>query len=259
MIRLFLIELTKLKSYRTFWFFVVAYILFFFMAVGTIQKIQLEGVDVNGENIYNFPEIWHNLTYLASYLNLLLGIFMILLISNEFTFKTFKQQIINGLSRSELIASKLIVSGATALKCIFFIFLFGLYKGLSNGHFMNPGDILEMLHYLFFLGIQIVGYMTLAGLFAYIFKRAASSIVAFLAYTSIVERIIRFQLPDNIDRFLPVKVFDDLITLPGKEQVQTFTGLEMYSLPGGAAIVLSSIYIAVLVLMSYLILKKTDL
>ena len=259
MIRLFQIELIKLKSYRAFWVFTIAYIVLYFLAVGTIQSIQLEGVDVNTDNIYVFPQLWHNLTYLASYLNLLLGIFMILLVTNEFNYRTFKQNIISGLSRAEIIISKFLVAVAVAVKCVLFVFVFGLYKGLSNGKFMSIGDILETLHYLGFLGIQIVGYMALAGLFAFIIKRAAMAIVVFLAYTVILERIIRFRIPESIDKFLPVKVLDDLITLPGKEQVQTFTGLELYSLPGGAAGTLSLVYILVFTLLSYLVLRRTDL
>ena len=41
-------------------------------------------INIGDLDIYNFPDIWHHLTFLASFFHLLLGIIIIILIITNF-------------------------------------------------------------------------------------------------------------------------------------------------------------------------------
>ena len=172
MLKLLQIEFIKIKRYRTFWAILGIYALIFILATSTM------GMMVPENPLYSFfafPDVWHNLAYVASFLNILPGILIIMLISNEYTYKTFRQNLIDGLSRKELIYSKFILMATISFGCVSFIFLWGLLRGIMTGHFDLISEIYQKVSFLFYLFIQMVGYMSLAALMALIFKVLVSS------------------------------------------------------------------------------------
>jgi len=112
--RLIQIEWIKIRSNATFWVLSslhVAIILLILLS----DKIFLNNFTINGDSlkgivdktnfpVTQFPDIWHNLTYVAGYLKFILAIYVIISITNEFSFDTLRQHIMNGLSRKELLA-----------------------------------------------------------------------------------------------------------------------------------------------------------
>lgn len=209
MLRLLRIEFLKVKTYKTFWAFLGIYALLLLLFSGAANKI------TPGSNpafsLFSFPDVWHNLAYMASYLNVLLGILIILLISNEFTFKTFRQNVIDGLSRDEAVTAKFLFINAVASGCILFLFLYGLIRGLAAGQYDFIGQIFEQMHYLLLLLLQISGYMGIAAVITFLIRRAALAIVFYLIYVIVLERLFRFRIPDEIERYLPVHVLDTLV------------------------------------------------
>jgi len=208
MLRLLQIEFIKVKSYRAFWAILGIYGLLFVLATGAMGSMVPQNP---AYSFFSFPDVWHHLAYAASYLNILPSILIIMLVANEYTFRTFRQNLIDGLSRRELIAAKFSLVGAVAFACVFFIFVWGMARGMIAGHFDTIGEIFQKMHLLFYLFLQMAGYMSLAALVALIFKRAAFSIIIFLVYVVALERIARWRMDDNIDRFLPMKVFGGLV------------------------------------------------
>src|SRR5690606_4184788 len=94
-------------------------------------------ISVNGQQLgsqmYDLPDFWQTLTYMASFFNLLLGVLVIVLVSDEYTFRTLRQQVIDGLSRAELVLAKFYVVLGLGAFATFFLLLLGLYFGLLHG------------------------------------------------------------------------------------------------------------------------------
>ena len=115
--RLFQIELIKIRSNASFWVLTSLHIGIVLLVVLS-GKVFLRSISLNGESIsnlkdpsaipiYQFPDIWHNITYVAAYLKFILAIYMIISITSEISYNTLRQNIMNGLSRVDFIISKL--------------------------------------------------------------------------------------------------------------------------------------------------------
>lgn len=256
MLRLLRIEFLKVKTYKTFWAFLGIYALLILLFSGAASKLdQLQSSSAS--SIFSFPEIWHNIAYMASYLNILLGILIILLISNEFTYKTFRQNVIDGLSRDEAVTAKFLFIKAIALGCVLFLFLYGLIRGFTAGHFDHIGQIFEQIHFLFRLFVQIAGYMGMAAMLAFLIKRAALTIVAYLIYVVAIERIARFRIPDEIERYLPVHVLDALVPANFQLPIPGFTDVQPLST--GIVVLLAIGYFLLCLTLSRLLMLRSAL
>lgn len=79
--------------------------------------------------IFNFPYIWHFNTYMASIFKFFLLLVIVSMISNEYSYRTLKQNLIDGLSKKEFILSKfytvVVLSGVSTL----FVFIVSLVLG----------------------------------------------------------------------------------------------------------------------------------
>jgi hypothetical protein len=90
------IELIKIKSNASFWVLVSLHVGIILLVVLS-GKVFLNTLSINGENIskmidpsniplYQFPDIWHNITYVAGYLKFILAIYMIISITSEISY-----------------------------------------------------------------------------------------------------------------------------------------------------------------------------
>ena len=110
MIRLLQLELQKLLLNRT------SKILIFISFVLPLCVIVLSAIKINffgffilelGElGIFNFPIVWHITTYFSAIFKFFFAIVVVSMIGNEYSNKTLKQNLIDGLSKSEFILSK---------------------------------------------------------------------------------------------------------------------------------------------------------
>ena len=116
MINLLKIELKKTVTNKTFWVLTGLYVLLlglvFFGVQSVINEIstnasKTSSISIPKVSIYNFPDIWQNLTYLAGFFKIFLAVVVIIFITNEFSFKTIRQNIITGMSRVDFIFYKM--------------------------------------------------------------------------------------------------------------------------------------------------------
>ena len=107
MIKLFKIEFGKILAYKVFWIVIGLYFLFLILGIIMAQYILNHMVnDLNKHSpipfphvtLYFFPEVWQNVTFFASirYVLIFPAIIIMILITNEFTNKTIRQNIVTG-------------------------------------------------------------------------------------------------------------------------------------------------------------------
>jgi len=109
MIRLLAIELHKLKYNRSARVIILVYfILITFIAL--ISSIEFNFGNFHfrlaDQGIFNFPFIWHFNTWIAAILKLFLAIVIVSMMANEYSNRTLKQNLIDGLSKKEFVLSK---------------------------------------------------------------------------------------------------------------------------------------------------------
>lgn len=103
--RLLQIELIKLWNNRASKILIYGY----FILLTSIALIAAIKFDIGPikfhlaeQGIFNFPYIWHFNTFVAALLKIFLAIIIVSMMSNEYTYKTIKQNLIDGLSKKNL-------------------------------------------------------------------------------------------------------------------------------------------------------------
>jgi len=109
MLRLLDIELHKLRYSRSAKILTLTYfILITFIALFASIEFDLGSVHFRlaDQGIFNFPFIWHFNSYIAALLKLFLAIVIVSMMSNEYSNRTLKQNLIDGMSKKEFVLSK---------------------------------------------------------------------------------------------------------------------------------------------------------
>jgi ABC-type transport system involved in multi-copper enzyme maturation permease subunit len=208
------IESIKTLNYATFRTLILLHAILFLLViiVASSIKINIQGVTLT--KVFQFPYVWNTMAWFASWFNLLLGILAIVLVTNEFQFRTFRKQLIDGLSRSELLAGKVLAMLFVAAYTMILVFVMGLIFGILKTSDFSPKDLVNGLSYLPILYIQAFAYMLLAMLFAFLIRTSGTSIVIFLLYLFPIEPILRAFIPDNIVQYMPGKIISKLTPMP---------------------------------------------
>ena len=257
MLHLLKIEYKKIIPYTTFWvifglFFVFTPIVFY-----GAGQIKVEGFPIDFSTMYNFPDVWNNVTYIGSWFNLLIGMLLVILVCNEFSFKTFRQQVIDGQSKADFIVSKILLMISFALISTTYLFILGALFGFSSG----GGEFLTDIKYLLIYFIQALGYMSIGLIVAVLIRSSAMSIIAFIC-SILAESIIRALVPDSIDQYFPMKIISNLTPFPTPkgfmmEEMRNAVILDVMSL--NTTLIIAVVYILAFWGISYFILTKKDI
>lgn len=226
MLLLLKIEWLKIKRYRAFWW-MLAIILLSYPGINTgfyfIYKNITKGKDMANQlaktflgNPFSFPETWHTTAYFSSHFIFLPAILVIMLVTNEYSFKTNRQNIIDGWSRSEFISSKLI--DVIIVSFIVTLVEIGVAIGFGfNTDAENWNKCLEQLYYIPLFYFQTFAQLSIAFILGYFIKKAFMALGIFLFYYLIVENILVGYLTVKnipIARFLPFEVSDKILVSP---------------------------------------------
>ncbi|MEQ8583655.1 MAG: ABC transporter permease subunit [Marinoscillum sp.] len=233
MIRALKLEWLKIRDYRTFWIllgmYLLALLVICFGGMFLLEYLKSKGADFNGIDptilpIYDFPDIWQNTTYLGSFLKVLLAFIVIISVNNDQTYNTLRQNVIDGISKKEYLASKLLFIATLALISTLFLFISGMINGAIYSHVWGARYILDELEFLAAYFYDIIIYCSLAFLLSLIIKKSGFVIVLLFLYTLMFEPILALILEESpwfkgslwaeIAPFLPIKALNGLIPVP---------------------------------------------
>ena len=75
------------------------------------------------QGIFDFPLIWHFNTFVSSFFKFFLLLVIVSMMANEYSYKTLKQNLIDGLSKKEFILSKFYTVLFFAAASTIFVFI----------------------------------------------------------------------------------------------------------------------------------------
>lgn len=278
MLRLLSIELQKLRYNRSAKVISIIYfVLITFIALIVSIEFNFGGVKfrVADQGIFNFPFIWHFNTYIAAVLKIFLAIVIVSMMSNEYSYRTLKQNLIDGLSKKEFVLSKFITAIGYALISTVFVFLVSLILGLSFSDYTEAGIIFSDMGYLIAYFVKLLGFFSFCLFLGVLVKRSAFAI-GFLVVWSITEGLLyalmKWELfrdtdiAESISQFFPLGAMGNLIKEPftrlgGVQSVANQLGEDLTKVYNvqilDIAIVL--VWTALFVYGSFYILKRRDL
>ncbi len=226
MLRLLTIELHKLKYNKSAKVITLVYfILITFIAL--IASIEFNFGEfhfrIADQGIFNFPFIWHFNTWIAAILKLFLAIVIVSMMANEYSHRTLKQNLIDGLSKKEFVLSKFLTVIGFALVSTIFVFIVSLVLGLMFSDYNEFGIIFSDIEYLFAYFIKLLGFFSFCLFLGVLVKRSAFAL-GFLLIWSISEGIIYAilkwkmfkdtDIAESILQFFPLASMANLIKEP---------------------------------------------
>ncbi len=129
--RLFEIELLKLRKNRAI---MVIGFLYALISIFLVYKSTGVKTYIDTETL-QFPMIWLTATYMLGFLVIFPAIISIINTTSEFSYKTTRQHIIDGMSRNEFILSKLISIFIISTVFTLYLILLCLILGFSKGNY----------------------------------------------------------------------------------------------------------------------------
>lgn len=224
--RLLNIELHKLRYNRSAKIISILYFVFItFIAFIVSIEFNFGGTTfrVADQGIFNFPFIWHFNTYIAASLKLFLAVVIVSMMSNEYSYRTLKQNLIDGLNKKEFILSKFLTVLLFSAVSTIFIFLVSLILGLSFSDYTEIGIIFSGLEYILAYFLKLVAFFSFCLFLGILVKRSAFALGFLIVWQTvewILYSILRWQIfkdsdiAEGIANFFPLNSMANLIKEP---------------------------------------------
>jgi len=218
------IEWLKIKKYPAFWWMlgIVALtypginLLFYEVYHNLTSKKDMSAGIVKSllGNPFAFPEAWHSVAFFSSFFIVVPAIMVIMLITNEYNYKTHKQNIIDGWSRNQFMTSKVLDVAIVALVATITYFITAACFGIFS---TDSYDWTEQLQYIPLFFLQTFAQLSIAFLLGFLMKKAFIALGIFIFYSLIVEKIavgLMKAFANDMGRFLPMEISNRLIPPP---------------------------------------------
>lgn len=267
MLHLLRIDLKKLTSYRTFW--IICGMYFFTLVVGAASGMEFlkwlarlidnfgEKININRIPLYHFPDIWQNLAWSSGLLKMGLAIMVVISITNEYTYRTIRQNIIDGMSREEFLLSKLYTNLILSVASMVSVFLIAIVTGLIYSPEIDLPYALTGIAFFPAYFLEIFAFLSFALMIGIFIQRSGLTIIVLL-FSYLIELIIK----ENIDNYLPgiipffpLESIMNLVPLPFARYA--FQEIRDYVTIGSVAIAL--VWTFLFNYFAYLKLKKSDI
>ena len=275
--RLLQIEFIKLWNNRASRILILSY----FILLTSIALIAAIKFDIGPvkfhlaeQGIFNFPYIWHFNTFITAFFKLFLAIVIVSMMANEYSNKTIKQNLIDGLSKKEFIYSKFLTVISFALISTIFVFVVSMVLGLIYSDYDELSIIFSDLEFLLAFFIKLVGFFSFCLFLGMLVKRSAFAL-GFLFLWQVIEGFVRGMIrwklfdgetTDFVMGFFPLNSMFNLIKEPFSRlsAVQTVADQIGEEIPLDYQVHFYEMLIvlgwtAIFIYLSYALLKKRDL
>lgn len=261
-------EWLKIKNYTAFKvlsiFFLVGVVLTNYI-VYVFNKNVVENVNAVGMmgsfNPYSFENTWQTTSYATGFLLMLPALLIIILVTNEYTYKTSRQNVIDGWSRREFIEVKIMMALIISIISTLMVILTALVFAL----FSQTDFSLNSVSHVGFFFLKSLSYNMIAVLIAVLIKRTGFAIGLYFIYLgteNIISQLLdvwsmKIRKDHNIDLgsmgdYLPMNASDGLLTFPENN----FKSLAKNVLPTDYTMVVLGLALVYLILFVYFSRKR---
>lgn len=278
MLRLLKIEWNKIYYYKTTRIFTLIYF-GMLVAVGLILayiKPTIGGMklDIAKLGMFNFPEVWQNITYLVAIAKIFIAVIIITNVTNEYSNRTLKQNLIDGLSKKEFLTSKILTNIIFATLSTIFVFGIALVLGLVFSD--TKENVFKGMEFVgtYFLKLNL--FFSICLFLSILLRKSAFAFLGLIVLWMIEgmistgEVLIKAWMGgfENIDpygfyisNYLPLNTSSKLIDFPQMKLEGFVMGgsIFAYKTVDWTFVVAALIYIAIFTFLSFRLLKKRDL
>lgn len=278
MLRLLKIEWNKIYYYKTTRIFTLLYFALLIVTglILAFIKPEIGGMKLNIAKLgmFNFPEVWQNVTFLVAIGKIFIAVIIITNVTNEYSNRTLKQNLIDGLSKKEYLTSKILTNLVIALVSTLFVFGICLALGLAFSN--TQENIFKGMEYIgaYFLKLNL--FFSICLFLSILLRKTAFAFLGLFVLwmiegtISTVEVLLKAWMDgfDKIDpygfyisNYLPLNASSKLIDFPKINPESFILGGSVfeYKTVDWTFAIAAVIYIFIFLGLSYRLLKKRDL
>ena len=261
------LEWLKVRNYMPFLVLSAMYILLLplFMAVGKSINLpkELGGTDV----YYMFPNIWQSLAYVGNWLAyFIMGFIAVLTVTNEFSNRTLRQNIISGISRTDFFLSKTYFLIIIALMGTLYYTIVALFYGFFNTETIYASRMMENIDMIPRYFLMCLSFMSFGFMLGVLLRRTGIALFLYFAYIMFIERIIRYLILDRMfgktaAMFGPMSATNDLTPFPIPKMIKGMaeeSNMRIFLTPT-ESIITASLFMVLFFFIAYYQLKTRDL
>jgi hypothetical protein len=264
------LEYYKFRHYKPFLVILGLYVFCFVLAGFSIKSLldwflELQKDDdilkhfiESGIPLFDFVDIWQNLGWLATIFKWIPAFVVIISVTLEYSQKTIRQNIIDGLSKREFLLSKIGLVATISLGSALLLFLLGLFLGLLYSPVKGLPYIFQNIEFIAAYGVEVFTFLCLALFAAFAIQKSGVTIILFLLYTACIEPITTAILNFKYEWpvwFFPIEAINLIIRVPFQKYALSFVHDQVYWQDVLVALGWAGIFL----LLSYWLLKKRDL
>lgn len=240
--RLLKIELKKIVGNKSFKVFSLLFLVFLPLLVILVPS--MAGDTINGIDFYpfipnNYETTWYAVSVISSWFCFfLLSFVLIYHITNEYNYRTVRQNVIDGYTRNEYIKGKIYLMLAITVVATLYVFLVGLVAGAYFSTFdpeeagqlqnffntqeeIDPilgfGSLFDGIENIVRFFVQVLANFGFAFFIAFLAKRGILAVLIYYA-SYIAEIIVGIQLRNNnaeiVYDYLPLNVISQTLPFP---------------------------------------------
>jgi ABC-type transport system involved in multi-copper enzyme maturation permease subunit len=272
MFHLLKIDLKKMTSYRTFW--VICGLYFLTLGFTTASGMEIlkwlaskgaefgASININRVPLYHFPDIWQNLIWISGLFKIVLAVMVVISITNEYQYRTLRQNVIDGMSRWEFLQSKILTNVLLSIMSVVMILVIALFTGFIYTPKIEWNYFFVGSEFFVAYFIEVFAFLSFALMLGVLIKRSGLTIVM-LMLANMIEAIIKLNIfrsgvEDQIGwlkQFFPLESITNLVPLPfaryAFQEIQDYVALTAVAIAIGWAVLFN--YFA------YLKLNKSDI
>lgn len=280
MLKLLKLEYYKNLNYKPFKIFTALYfaILVALLFIGLVDfDVFGSSINLKEQGIYNFPEIWNFTTWIVALLKIFLGLIIVFSISQEFSNRMFKQNTIDGLSRKEFIASKLLTITIFTIISTLLVFFITLFLGYRYSNTTGSDMVFKEMFFMGNYFVKLFAFFCFLMFLSILLRKSMFVFLAFFVYwiaegiLTTVETFQKVRGTQELERMKIMKddfFFSHLLPLESMANLipNPMMRLKMAQLIGFKyeftyptdSLIACFIWSAVFIFGSYWILKKRD-
>jgi ABC-2 type transport system permease protein len=219
-------EWLKMRKYNAFWWIMgltllsypginyIFYIMYQELLNQPSDAAQLAKMAIG--NPYAFPDVWHTVAFATSLFTFIPAVVVIMFITNEYSFRTHRQNIIDGWSRSQFVTSKLVDV------LIITLLLTGLYLATvliagAASHTRLIRDTWGSAYFAALFFLQTFAQLSMAFMIGFLVRKAFIALGAFLFLFIILDNLLTGlskYFKADWGKYMPLEITDKLIPVP---------------------------------------------
>lgn len=218
--------------------------------------------------LYEFPGVWDYLGYSGNWMVFFfLGVLCIYIITNEVSYKTLRQTIINGMTRKQYFLSKLLLILTISIIATAYYTLVSLILGMLNSEGASMAMAFNNDYSIIRFFLMSLSYLSFGFFLGVLLRRSGVAVFVYLTTVFIIEPLVRTLLSRLLDfeytYALPMKATSDLMPFPLLKHADFIKNLDngpnLDTLDFSVGLIFVTVYCMLWFGLSYLMIQRRDL